>query len=242
MYQNKSQFGYDLFLLLIVIKTSKYGRSRIVSFMHEHGWLLFLISEGLTWLFIGLFFYCRYWLKFDRLSQVLLIVIIMINIFQIFLGCIDYYVTGEISFFQIVIVLFITYASTLGNADFKRLDQFIKKKINKYRMYIDQDEELEALQSHIPYRMGLFFTHTIAFGFIHYIWFLFERDWFNSMIDFNLFIVRTWFQSIDPTFFTSSIYIMTSYVWSIIYLFDLFVFLVYFLIWKCWKIEGLSQE
>jgi len=44
-----------------------------------------------------------------------------------------YQVTGEISTFQIVIMVFIIYACTFGILDFKKLDRWMRIKIGKWR-------------------------------------------------------------------------------------------------------------
>ncbi|MFC0558333.1 hypothetical protein [Halalkalibacter alkalisediminis] len=213
-----------------------------MSFLYEHGWMLFVVSEGLTWVLVGLFFFCRYWLRFERVSQWCFVFIVIINVFQIFLGWIDYYFTGEISFFQIVIVLFITYASTLGRSDFQRMDQFIKRKFNINSKRLDQFEGQEGWDRHLPYRFTLFFTHTFAFIMIHYIWFLLEKMTFNNLAEYTSLLASSWFQSIDASFFSLSIYMKTSYFWSIIYLFDLIVFQMYLLIFLSLKLGVLSKN
>jgi hypothetical protein len=164
-------------------------------------------------------------------------------VFQILLGGIDFYYTGKISFFQIVIVLFITYASTLGSSDFQRLDKFIKDKMDPHRKYIDRLSELDTLQVHLPYRQALFIAHTIAFLLFHYVWYLLDlEEKKSSLNDFSLTITSFWFQSIDLSFFNAPIYMMISYCWSMVYLYDLFVILVYLWIWFSYKVEAISKR
>src|SRR5699024_4499779 len=49
------------------------------------------------------------------------------------LGLYVYEQTGEISTFQVVIVIFILYAFTFGIVDFIRLDRWMREKIGKFR-------------------------------------------------------------------------------------------------------------
>jgi hypothetical protein len=209
-----------------------------VSFLYGHSWLLFVISEGATWVLVFFLFFCRYWLRFDRVSKWLFKLIVLINVFQIFLGIIDYYYTGKISFFQIVIVLFITYACTLGSSDFQRLDQYIKEKwsrgsgINRTDLVHHEDIRL-----HMAYRKWLFFLHTTAFTIIHYLWFKLESSRYSTFGEFMKYVNNGWFQHIDQAFFTNSIYYMISYVWSMIYAFDFIVIFMYLFLSRYLRVE-----
>ncbi|WP_332629461.1 hypothetical protein [Halalkalibacter flavus] len=199
-----------------------------MSYIHENGWFLFVVSEGITWVLVFLFLLSRYWLRFDRLSQMWLVFIVGINIFQILLGGIDFYFTGEISFFQIVIVLFITYACTLGSSDFARLDQFIKRKFDRGRNTDHRTSEGHAdVKKHITYRCSLFFYHTIAFCLIHIIWYMSDRSYFNHFQEYVYFITNSWFGVVDYNLLTSPAYFLLSYLWSMIYVFEAVVILTY---------------
>ncbi len=145
-------------------------------------------------------------------------------------------------FFQIFIVLFITYATTLGKSDFQRLDQFIKEKIHATSKRIDRITELEELRQYLPFRLNLFALHTIAFVLIHYFWLLLDVSVGDKWTNFITVYSSSWFQPITSTFFGNSIFVIISYVWSIIYLFDLIVFLVYVGIRLSWIKEGISRK
>lgn len=61
------------------------------------------------------------------------------------LGLYVYRQTGEISTFQIVIIIFIIYAFTFGILDFIKLDRWMRKKIGKLRgveLLTDKDYEI----------------------------------------------------------------------------------------------------
>ncbi|KHF40192.1 hypothetical protein [Halalkalibacter okhensis] len=192
-------------------------------YIHENGWLLFVVSEGLTWVLVFFFLLSRYWLRFDRLSQMWLFFIVGINIFQILLGGIDFYFTGEISFFQIVIVLFITYACTLGSSDFARLDRFIKRKFDRRSKRHNRSDTQVELKEELTYRCLLLLLHTSAFGVMHMIWFVIDRFHYENFTDFTYSIIGSWFGPINYDLLASPLYFMLSYTWSIVLLFDLMI-------------------
>lgn len=63
-------------ILSYVSRQASIERSRKVTYIHENGWILFVVSEGLTWVLVALFLLSRYWLCFDRLSQLWLMLIV----------------------------------------------------------------------------------------------------------------------------------------------------------------------
>ncbi|WP_332631586.1 hypothetical protein [Halalkalibacter flavus] len=196
-------------------------------FLYENGWILFILSEGLTWLAALLFFICRYRLKLDRVSQWCLTLIILCTLFQGLLAGINYYFTGKVSFFQIVIILFIIYASTLGSADFKRMDQYIQNKFEKHRKLLNTVEKIDHLRPYIKFRRQLFFIHTIAFIAIHIAWFAIDINTSNSLPAYQLFYFNEWLQHPHQGLFHSPVFNIISYMWSIVYLFDVYIFLIY---------------
>jgi hypothetical protein len=206
-----------------------------VSIMYEHGWLLFVLSEGLTWLAVVLFLVGRYWLELNRLSQWCLLFIILCNNFQALLAGIDYYFTGKVSFFQVVIILFIIYASTLGSSDFQRLDKYIQQKLNKYRGTLKTEGEQDEIQAetqddirtYIKYRRQLFSIHTTAFVVLHFVWLVIDMSTTTVLSGYEVFFPNEWFHHPHQGYFHNPILNIISYVWSIVYVFDVYIFLIY---------------
>ncbi|WP_332697358.1 hypothetical protein [Halalkalibacter lacteus] len=198
-----------------------------MSFLYEHGWVLFILSEGLTWLATLLFLVSRYRFRLDLLSQWCLIIIILCTIFQALLAGINYYLTGKVSFFQVIIILFILYASTLGSSDFKRLDYYIQQKTKKYRGLIDTTVKKDDILAYVKYRQQLFFIHTTAIFIIHFVWFAIDFNTSNGLSGYRLFFLNEWFQHPHQGFFNNLTFNIISYLWSIIYIFDLYIFLIY---------------
>jgi hypothetical protein len=196
-----------------------------VPFLYDHGWILFILSEGLTWVATLLFFIFRYRFKLDRISQWCLTFIILCTLFQGLLAGVNYYFTGKVSFFQIVIILFIIYASTLGSADFKRMDQYIQNKFEKYRKLPNTVGNSDNYKPYVKYRQQLFSIHTIAFFAIHSTWFAIDFNTANSLSGYQLFYFNEWLQHPHQGLYHHPVFNIISYMWSIFYLIDLHIFL-----------------
>lgn len=95
------------------------------------------------------------------------------------LAWVVYLQTGEISTFQIVILIFIVYACTFGISDFKRLDRYIKLKIGKWRgiELLTDEEKQKMVQAKDPEVIARrnrrwWYTHIFIFLIVHYIFWI----------------------------------------------------------------------
>jgi hypothetical protein len=97
----------------------------------EYKWALLVGAEASFWLLSGAFLVLRYWAGLDRLSVVFLALIVADNLVILGLGVLDYLYTGEFATYQFAIAALLLYGITLGKRDFRRLDAYLKRKINK---------------------------------------------------------------------------------------------------------------
>ena len=97
----------------------------------EYKWALLIGAEASFWLLSGVFLVLRYWAGLDRLSVVFLVLIVADNLVILGLGVLDYLYTGEFATYQFAIAAVLLYGVTLGKRDFKRLDAYLKSKIEK---------------------------------------------------------------------------------------------------------------
>ena len=97
----------------------------------EYKWALLVGAEASFWLLSGVFLVLRYWAGLDRLSVVFLVLIVADNLVILGLGVLDYLYTGEFATYQFAIAAVLLYGVTLGKRDFKRLDAYLKRKIEK---------------------------------------------------------------------------------------------------------------
>ncbi len=104
-----------------------------MDFILDHKWIFFVLAEVIFWISILTFFTLRYWFKLNKLSLVFIALSLLNDLWIAALGFMDYTRTGEISSYQVVILIAIVYAFTYGKSDFRKLDAFIQKKVAKYK-------------------------------------------------------------------------------------------------------------
>lgn len=99
----------------------------------DYNWELFIFLEVLSLGCLILFGIFRYFLKKPRFSILFILLFLFLLMIEGLLGLYVYRQTGEISTFQIIIIIFIIYAFTFGILDFIKLDRWMRKKIGKLR-------------------------------------------------------------------------------------------------------------
>lgn len=99
----------------------------------EHKWFFLIAAEIIFWVCAIAFLLLRYWYKLDKLSKLVFGIFIINDLWIALLAFIDYQRTGEFSIYQILIIIMIVYAMTLGKTDINKLDVFIKRKVAKRR-------------------------------------------------------------------------------------------------------------
>ncbi|MEK4869685.1 hypothetical protein [Niallia sp. FSL W8-1348] len=99
----------------------------------KYNWELFIFIELLSFGSLVLFGIFRYFFDKSRLSIMFIFIFLFMLIIEGALGIYVYSQTGEISTFQIVIIVFIIYACTFGIFDFMKLDRWMRKKIGTLR-------------------------------------------------------------------------------------------------------------
>ncbi|MGE7543617.1 hypothetical protein [Sporosarcina sp. FSL K6-3508] len=120
----------------------------------DYNWELFISLEVLSLgslIFFGIF---RYFFKKPQFSLMFIFLFLFLLIIEGLLGLYVYRQTGEISTFQIVIIIFIIYAFTFGITDFIKLDRWMRKKVGKLRgveLLTDKDYEIIERNSNPKY-------------------------------------------------------------------------------------------
>ncbi len=99
----------------------------------QQKWLFLILGEVFFSLFITCFLLIRYWFQLNRLSFVFIILLLLSDGWLVLLGILDYAHTKSTSLFQIVTILLILYAFTIGKKDMKKLDEQIKRKVAKWK-------------------------------------------------------------------------------------------------------------
>ena len=120
-----------------------------MDFLLEYQWEIFIVAEVLSFVALILFGIVRYGFGRRKSSLTFLAIFLGLLIFEAGLALILYQETGEISNFQIVIMIFILYACTFGINDFRKLDRWMRKKIGNFRgtdLLTEKDKEIMRRQ------------------------------------------------------------------------------------------------
>lgn len=104
-----------------------------MNFLLTFQWEIFISAEILSFVSLILFGIVRYFFGKRKMSLIFLLLFFVLLILEATLALVIYQETGEISTFQIVIMIFILYACTFGINDLKKLDRWMKKKISHWR-------------------------------------------------------------------------------------------------------------
>lgn len=205
--------------------------------IYDLKWGLFLGAEILFWLLIVIFLVTRYWFELERISQWCIVFVILSNVFQAFLAGVDIYYKGEVSIFQIVIIIFIFYAVTYGSKDFQKLDRFIRKKVSTYKNKRTDARQIsggfsspsnEEVRAYVKQRKVLFQMNLVAFIILHFIWtFIFANEMLQTMsLIENVYYWYEWAHHPLLGIYSIPTLNLVSYIWGIVLLFDLMTILV----------------
>ena len=104
-----------------------------MDFILEYKWFFLIGAEVSFWVLSFAFLVLRYMFDLNRVSFVVLGLIIVDNLFIAVLGLLDYARTSEFSTYQFIAVAIIVYGITFGKRDFKRLDVYLKRKVMRWK-------------------------------------------------------------------------------------------------------------
>lgn len=89
-----------------------------MDFVTNYYWEIFIIIEILSLISLILFGLFRYVLDQRQTSRLFIILFIALLLSEAGLGLYIYHLTGEISTFVIIVIVFLVYAATFGIVDF----------------------------------------------------------------------------------------------------------------------------
>ncbi|PTM58833.1 hypothetical protein [Desmospora activa] len=150
-----------------------------MSLLAEYKWYILIAAEVLFWVFSISFVIVRYWFQLHRLSLIFLILFIVNDLFILSLAILDYMQTGEFSNYQLIIAIILIYALTYGKKDFKKLDAYLKEKVEKWKnpsRHTHKGEEKSADGGsdweHARRERNGWFKHLLIYAIAHGIYFL----------------------------------------------------------------------
>src|SRR5699024_6514038 len=136
----------------------------------QYQWETFIGLEVLSLIFLLLFGIFRYFLDQKKFSLLFIFGFISLLVLEVLIGILIYRVTGELTQFHIVLIIFLAYALTFGYFDFKKLDRWMRKNIGKLRkkelltekdcLIIKRNQDPKYIAK--KYRISAY-THTILF-------------------------------------------------------------------------------
>lgn len=125
-----------------------------MNFLLEYQWQIFILAEVLSLISLLLFGITRYLFNKYKISLIFLLTFLGLFVVEGGLALLIYLETGEISTFQIVILIFILYACTFGINDFRKLDRWMRKSIGKLRgidLLTEKDKQIMNRQKDPKY-------------------------------------------------------------------------------------------
>ncbi|WP_100398736.1 hypothetical protein [Bacillus sp. FJAT-44742] len=195
-----------------------------MDYFYEYGWLLFLAAEVLTWGTAMALFYSRYFLSSRFLTRVSIVSILALTAFQLYLVGVDYYINQEVSFTQVLMLLFIFYAATFGKSYISRLDGYMKQKFENrdtsWKTYLPFSLKIQPEQK----RQQWFYLHTAVFFSLHLLLLPMTN---SSLPTWEWSFYTGWMSQPHLGFYPYHSFNIFSYVWRIIYMIDVFFFLCF---------------
>lgn len=105
----------------------------MINFLIQYKWQLIIIGEALFLLLISAFFIMRYWFRQHAIALGAVLLLIINELFLVLLAVFDYKETGKVASFQIVTIIFFIYLLLEGKKDFRKLDNYFKRKVAKWK-------------------------------------------------------------------------------------------------------------
>lgn len=141
-----------------------------MEFIINNKWIFLIAAEAIFWICAIAFLIFRYWFKVNKISNLFIIIFIINDLWIAFLAYLDYQRTGKFSSYQIIIIVIIVYAMTLGKSDFKKLDYFVKRQVAKIKG--ESFDNSDKPKQYFGYAYALiewkqFTIHLIIFLLVH---------------------------------------------------------------------------
>lgn len=199
-----------------------------MTFIYTYHWWLLIGLEVIAVLALIIFGLSRYLFSRPRLSFLFLAVFIAMICLEGVLGLLIYQKTGEFDLFQIVVLIFILYAFTLGIFDFIKLDRTLRQKIGDLRkidLLTDKDKEVLARQKDPvflarKYRRSSYLHTILFFGFQITTWLMGTE----SLAEIGTYLTDfSWVNNDDSTGtpYPNDLLYRVGVVWTIVYVVDL---------------------
>lgn len=198
-----------------------------MAFIVDYQWYIFITVEILSWVMLLFFGVCRYVFQKKRLSNWFILLFIFFIFLEAVLALVLYQETGEISDFQIIIIIFVLYACTFGITDFRKLDRWMRGKIGNWRgvdLLTEKDKYIIQRQKdpkHIARKYRISSTiHTIIFIVVQAAFWLYGTGSIAAMIPYITDLSWYGTENINLTPYPNEVLYYGSMVWSVVFAID----------------------
>lgn len=198
-----------------------------MNFLVEYQWEIFIAIEIVSLLTIILFGVVRYLFSRKKLSLSFLLLFILLLVLEGLLALVIYRETGEISTFQIIIIVFIVYACTLGINDFKKLDRWMRQKIGQWRgvnLLTDKDHLIMKRQKdskHIAKVNRIHaMIHLLIFVIVQVVFWSYGLESINQAFDYIKDLSWIGTENFLDTPYPSDMTYRVSMIWGLVFIID----------------------
>ncbi|GAB2575432.1 hypothetical protein [Gracilibacillus alcaliphilus] len=197
----------------------------------DYQWEIFIGLEILGFSALILFGVFRYLFKKINLSKAFILSFVLFIAIEAVLAWYVFNQTGEISSFQIIVCIFVLYAITFGWNDFKKLDRWMRKKIDADNLLTEADYEAIEKQKDPRYQAKYY----LATWFIHVLVFLAVQGLFFYLSGLTWEQAQTYLTNFDwiesesyhTTPYSNSSFHSISMIWGIVLVVDTIVAATY---------------
>lgn len=193
----------------------------------QYQWELFILAEVLSIVSILLFGLIRYLFHKRTLSLLFLGLFLVLLILEAVLAFVLYQETGNISTFQIIIIIFIAYACTFGISDFRKLDRWMRLKIGNWRgieLLSEKDKYIMERQKNPKYiakknRINSF-IHMLIFIIFQAIFWFYSLEEFDQVVSYITDLSWIGTENVTETPYANDIIYGISMIWGLVFMID----------------------
>ncbi len=198
-----------------------------MNFLLDYQWEIFILAEILSIVSLLLFGVVRYLFRKRKMSLLFLFLFLVLLILEAALALVIYRETGEISTFQIVIMIFVVYACTFGINDFKKLDRWMKMKIGQWRgvdLLTEKDRRIMARQKDPKYiaKVNRYsaMIHLLIFVVVQAVFWSYGLNGFDEAMNYITDLSWIGTENYQDTPYPNDVIYGISMIWGLVFIID----------------------
>ncbi|MFD1609658.1 hypothetical protein [Oceanobacillus luteolus] len=198
-----------------------------MNFLLDYQWEIFILAEILSIVSLLLFGVVRYLFRKRKMSLLFLFLFLVLLILEAALALVIYRETGEISTFQIVIMIFVVYACTFGINDFKKLDRWMKMKIGQWRgvdLLTEKDRRIMARQKDPKYiaKVNRYsaMIHLLIFVVVQAVFWSYGLNGFDEAMNYITDLSWIGTENYQDTPYPNDVIYGISMIWVLVFIID----------------------